>query len=460
MRSKSIFDLTDRYKLILWGLLFAMTPMYLLSTPVLSVFLLVVMCLWFSVEDKTWLLIFPLIFFVYPQEVSALSGSLGQIQTLKALFPAILVFLIIVWGVKNKAILYIGKKVSIVLSVIVLLIVSFAYSIFFSERATFQYTVYMIVYSVCYYFGLKNYRISPLLFFYALDIVFFVLSFYALIEIFFHFSPYNDMYYSLDGSEYYYHTSSFFRVKSLCGHPLLFVGFLILYQVSIYIRLMCYKKQTRSLVFLAFSFFVSFLTISRSAYVIESVMLITWVFSVFSNITRKNFGYLSVGVIFFIILYFSSSDYFATALERFDASQGSEENRLAAFQVAGVIFQHEPWGIGLNFSQMFNMYRSQFSIGFNVDVLDNALLSIICEYGVFSLFFIKILLSPTLDSFCTIKRNKQLVKAFWILNMSVFLLSFSFNITLYYSLMIMYTSIIISLYHCSLQYISMKKTCN
>ena len=261
MRSKYLFDLNDRYKLILWGLLFAMTPMYLLSTPVLSVFLLVAMCLAFSIDDKTWLLILPLIFFVYPQEVSTLAGSLGQIQNLKALFPAILVFLIIVWGVKNKSIIYIGKKGSIVLSIIVLLIVSFAYSIFFSERASLQYTVYMIVYSVCYYFVLKNYRISPLLFFFFFDIIFIVLSFYALIEIFSHFSPYNDMYYSLVGSEYYYQTSSFFRVKSLCGHPLLFVGFLILYQVSIYIRLMCYKKQTRSLAFLAFSFFVSFLTI-------------------------------------------------------------------------------------------------------------------------------------------------------------------------------------------------------
>ena len=108
-------------------------------------------------------------------------------------------------------------------------------------------------------------------------------------------------------------------------------------------------------------------------------------------------------------------------------------------------------------AQMFKMYRSQFSFNFNVDVLDNALLSIICEYGVFSLFFIKTLLSPTLDSYYTIKRNKQLLKAFWILNMSVFLLSFSFNITSYYSLVILYTSIVISLYHCSLQYNSIEK---
>lgn len=404
-----------------------------------SVILLIGLCCIFGIKNKTWILIIPLVFFVYPQQATESIGSLERISVLVNYVPIVISVIILFHGLNNNSIIIWKEKIGILFCAILLIMVSFSYSLMSNDKADVRYIIFFIMLYVMYYYVVRKYKISCFLYFYALDIVFFVMSVYTVLEYFWNYSPYDSIYYALTKTDYY-ETTDFFRAKSLCGHPLLLVGFLTLYQTSLYTRLLVRKGRWLEFFCLFLSFVISSFTLSRTSYIIEIFIFVIWCGSYYQKNIRRNLSTFIIIALLIVIVLNYSMEYLNLTLERFDNSETSEKNRLAAFQVAFVIFQNEPYGVGVNLRNLFSFYRDQMSSEFTVDVLDNAFLAILCQYGVFSVFFFKMMATPVIDTYRRIKENYYLRKAFWILTFSLLLLSFSFITTAYKSLLVLSAS--------------------
>lgn len=431
--------LAEIVTLCIFGALFMILPWSLAQAPMRGCVVMVMAYTLFLLKDRSWLQMLPLMFFLIPQQLSSQESGDVDIMMYSKYFMYFSAFTILMVIYCQRDVVFEnqeGHRLPFACTVF-LLILSFYYFMAISDdRKDIYDIVYFTLLYLCFYLVLKNKEVSYMLFYYAMDVLFYVLSFYAVTEFFFQTTPYDDLYYS-NVSEDYYSIVNFLRVKSLCGHPLLFVAFLVVYQVTLYARVIFTNSKIVYFHFIVM-LFISLLTLSRTILIIDVA-----VFCLYFVLSKRFFPDKKIGYILFLTVFllvvvaFLGYDIILQSFERFEDSDVSETNRLAAFQAAWVIFQNEPLGVGASLMDMYDVYHSEMPSNFEVDVLDNGFLAILCQYGVFFPVYLIPFLYPLVDTYREIKNNKKCLLVFWLTTVSFFLLSFSFIIVVYTSVLML-----------------------
>lgn len=435
--------------LILFGILYFVLPWSYEQASLRNTGIVLLIYTFFILKDRSWLLMLPLMFFIIPQQLNDENSSVEIIAYSKYFkwFCSIVILLSLLFNFgiikRQKGIL------STFACIFFLLFISLYYAMEISgDKDDIMFIVYFFVLYYFFYVIVKDRSLSYKYFYYAFDILFYFLSFYAVQEFFFHVSPYDDLYYAYTGTNYY-DAISFLRVKSLCGHPLLFCAFLVVYQISLYARLIYTRSKIVYIHFLVM-IFVSLLTLSRTIFVIEIAVFLIYYILQKKYFPHKHSHILLILTLLAFIGAFIFYDLIMLSLERFSDSDVSETNRLSAFQVSWTIFQNEPLGVGDNLTEMYKKYHRLFPSGFTVDVLDNGFLAIICMYGIFSPFFLLPFFYPMIDTYRNVKSDVSCRMLFWLTVFSFLLLSFSFIIIKYPSILMLMAvnfAIINQIYH-------------
>ena len=430
-------DVIDFFLLICFGGIFALLPWNMQEASFRGLLIILSAYSVFLMKDRSWLQLLPLMFFIIPQQLNDEVSDNGIMGLIKYFMYYCSFIVLLLLFLRKHYTSYKKRNFRFAfLCVLFLLILSIFYMLFISgDRKDVYAIVYFFILYLCFYLVLKKSVLSYNYFYYAMDVLFYILSVYAIIEFFWQTTPYDDIYYaSLNGD--YYSITQFLRVKSLCGHALIFVAFLVIYQITLYTRMIINKSKI-VYIHLIILFFVSLLTLSRTIYIIEAAVFLTYFFLSAKYFSTRKFNKMITVVIIVGIVSFIGYDMISMSLERFSSSDTSETNRFSAFQAAFTIFQNEPLGVGESLQEMYKKYHNQLPPGFTVDVLDNGFLAMLCQYGIFTPFYIIPLLCPVIDTYREVRKDKSCRLVFWITSISFLLLSFSFIIIKYTSVLML-----------------------
>lgn len=383
-------------------------PFLIMGASVASIFL-------FS-KGRTWIMLVPFLYFLYPSQLETETSAMVKMVCRKAPafieYPLLLTF---AFAIYKKQIRIYGK---FLFPSALLILLGFSYSQYFDSTEDFVNTVFFLVNFVCVYLLIINSDISIRQFLNVLEVVFIALSTYAIMEFFFFITPYQDLYYIANNFVFIN------RASSLCGHPLILVGFICFYQVYLYARILIYGKMPYSSIFLLA--LVSILSASRTSYLIDAFMLVSYLYFTirYQRGSKTTYSVLGLLIIASIAFYFFA-DQFASSLERFSNTSASTDNRSSAFIVSWNIFKDYPFGVGYQLKSIINGY-THYASGFTMNVLDNVFLALLCRYGVFMVIYISIFYKAFKMTFQKIKGDR-IVRFIFTLNcINTLALSFSF----------------------------------
>lgn len=259
-----------------------------------------------------------------------------------------------------------------------------------------------------------------------IDVIFYCTIFHVILEFVFHNSPYQVLYEN-------FKSDSEIQAKGLLGHPLVLSSFLTLYQVTLYCKAILYKK------FPYFNFvlllIIGLMTASRTNIILFAIAFMYYYISEGKyKLIINNIKLILLSIISLLIIKLSFYNYVDNTIERFET--GSTSHRIGAYDVAFKVFKANPWGVGItNFKNEISNTNYGFSILYDKDLplLDNLYLTYLCQYGLFSIFYLLLYFYPIFyyRKFITCRENFNTYKVMTLLYLIWFLQNFSFDTGLY-----------------------------
>lgn len=418
----------DILQIIILGLSLCVCPWFFYQNSILAMGIPALLL--YIIDKKNAIYAIPLLLFMYPNQFSNSANQEGYIfwsglwaKLIVALFLVITFF----QSYSIKKIILRNKYLSFTL--LILLIISFGYYIWFGyNKYDYFQPIIGLTFSVIYFFCLLKQPINIRLIFRMFDITFYVLVFYGITEFFFQMSPYMWVY-MMDIIDTATLTLSTMRVKSLFGHPLTFVGFLTIYQVTLYIRFLLYKK----VMLIPFLLLILMAVISFSRTLIITEILCLLMFLFFSRKKLKIKYYVIFFILLIAIITITLSVFHSEiemAMERIQNSTASSQNRIAAFLVLERILDKYPLGIGENWSSIIK--HIDVPSGFTVMVLDNAFLSLIANYGIFAIIAPYTYFYPFIKTAKILKYFGNIQGRIYYKMVTLLTIAISFSFILYY----------------------------
>lgn len=401
--------------MVIFGIIFGFSPWIFFKIPFQILGASLVSIYLFS-KGKTWVMLLPLLLFLYPSQLETEVAPVVKMVTRKAPafieYPLLLMFVVAV--IKKK----IHHYAKFILPSFGLLLLGIAYSFYFGTNEDFVNTVFFLVNYVCVYLLIINNKISIKQYLNVLEVVFIALSIFAILEYFYWITPYQDLYYVTNGFTFIN------RASSLCGHPLVFVGFLCFYQIYLYARIVVFGKIPYiSIVLLVL---MSILTASRTAYLVDAFLLVCYLIYIIRYQRSGKATYTVIGILIMAsVVFYYFSDQYLSSLERFSGSTASTENRYSAFVVSWNVFVDNLCGVGYHLKSVIDNY-THYAAGFTMNVLDNVFLALLCRYGIFMFIYLAIFIQPFRITYKKIKNNRNVKFIFILLCVNILALSFSF----------------------------------
>lgn len=411
-----IKSIKENWKIILaFALLFGYAPWHFYQMPYIILGVSVA-CTYFFSKGRTWVMLIPLLLFLYPSQLETEVAPIAKAVAKKA--PSFIEYPIMIAFVYSLVKKKIAKFGNLLLPSALLFLMGIIYSVFYDTREDFVNTLFFLVNYVFVYLLIINSTISIKQYLQVLEVVFIALCSYGILEYFYMLTPYQDLYYVSNGFTFIN------RASSLCGHPLVLVGFLCFYQIYLYARIVVFGKMPYASIVLLL--IVSILTASRTAYLVEGLLLVSYLIYIikYQRNTKTTYTVMSILIIVSFVLYYFSDQYLAS-LDRFSNTAVSTENRSSAFIVAWNIFQENILGVGYHLKDIIDKY-SHFASGFTMNVLDNVFLALLCRYGILMLVYLYLFMEPIRMTYKRIKKDKGIMFVFILLCVNLLALSFSF----------------------------------
>lgn len=415
-------------QILVFGLSLAICPWFFYQNSIIAIGIPALLL--YIIDSKSALYAIPLLLFMYPNQFSNSANSEGYIFWSGFWGKLIVASLLIIRFLRFYSIKsFVIKNQFLSFTLVILLIIAWGYYIWFGNNKydLFQ-PVIGIIFSAVYFSCLLKQSVNIQQIFRLFDMTFYILVGYGITEFFFQISPYMGIY-MMDIMNATTLTLSDMRVKSLFGHPLTFVGFLTLYQVTLYIRFLLYKRV--SIFPFLLLVLMSVLSFSRTLIVTEILCFLLFLFFSRKSIKMKYyliFFVLFIGTIMTVLYTFP--DEIEMAMERIQDSAASPENRLAAFFVPERILEKYPFGIGENWSSIIK--HIDIPSGFTVMVLDNSFLSLIANYGVFVLLAPYTYFYPFVRTFKLLNYTKDIKGLIYYKMETLLVIAISFSFMLYY----------------------------
>ncbi len=240
--------------------------------------------------------------------------------------------------------------------------------------------IWDFIYVILLFYNCMFERFSLKAFYLLFSALFLFISFYAITDYFFHFTPYN-LLYSIHDLEIQYSVNEVFRARGLMGHPLLLSA-----QAGLYIgmTLMMYtfmkKHNIYMLAMIILALFVSLLTASKTSLLLIAVELLYFAYLSFK--TKQTMHMIAMSAII-IIIAIVTYNYWSTQYENFifRLYHSGTEHREAAYSSVANLFSDNPFGVGIdNINTEIKRYATY---GLIKDfTLDNFFLRQIAAYGV------------------------------------------------------------------------------
>lgn len=444
-------SLCERQSLLVVLVTFAVCPWIVLSFPYIAIGIPAILL--YSIDKKNYCLPISLLFFMYPSQLASGDSTVHSKWYLSKFIGDFIIIGIIFaqyYSIfhKSKSICFKYQNYLIFSICSGFLLHSFYYFHFHGINSweLLNYT-YIIIVSVCFTQILAIRNISIKYIYSLMDVVFVALFFYGVLEFFFNISPYNELY-NVKGSDYSLHLQ---RVKSLCGHPLILVGFMSIYQISLYARLLQKNTSKFTIILALLVLLLAILSFSRT---IIYALIIGYVGMLVIVGRRIRISKIILSAIFIILAYsflFSSFDKeIGMFTERVESSVGSETNRFAAFETSMRIFQKFPMGIGYNLKSAIQDGKIKIPSQFEDHVLDNNFLSTFCEYGIFCFMGFFLIFYPFIIIWKLfgkrINRNSISKLKFWLTLLLFVSLSFSFIFSIYLPLLVILSTMLNTTY--------------
>lgn len=415
-------------QLLVVGLSLCVCPWFFYQNAILAMGLPALLL--YIIDKGSAIYAIPLLLFMYPNQFSNSANQEGYIFW-SGLWAKLIValFLVITFFRSYSINNFVSRNKYLSFTLLALLIISFGYYVWFDyNKYDYFQPIIGIVFSVIYFFCLLKQSINVRQVFRLFDVTFYILVTYGITEFFFQLSPYMWVY-MIDIIDNTTLTLSDMRVKSLFGHPLTFVGFLTLYQVTLYIRFLLYKKVPLA----SFLLLVLMSVISFSRTLIVTEVLCFFMFLFFSRKKLKvkyytMFFALFIGVI--MITLYAFPDEIEMAMERIQDSVGSPQNRLSAFLVPERVLEKYPLGIGENWSSIIR--HIDVPSGFTVMVLDNSFLSLITSYGIFVLIAPYTYFYPFIKTVKLLRHSENINGWIYCKMIVLLTIAISFSFMLYY----------------------------
>ncbi|MCE7066567.1 O-antigen ligase [Dyadobacter sp. CY326] len=265
--------------------------------------------------------------------------------------------------------------------------------------------------------------------FYALlDLIFYLTIIFVILEVLFIYTPYQIIY-----SEKFVDLQQ--RAKGLTGHPLVFSGFISFYIAALFVKGIILKHWSWFNMIMCVPFLI--LSASRTGLILAIASVLIYIFL---EKKYKNSTFLITSVVAamtVLILFPYLMDLInSTSLKRLQTA--NVDQRLGAYSVVANIFASNVFGIGFSIDAL----KSELAHGgFSLDskfnssflVFDNAYLTLLTAYGIFSLLFYVIFVNPVRFclkhkalGFTKISNSAILLFAIW------FLQNFSFDSIFYF----------------------------
>lgn len=399
----------------IFGVIFGLSPWVFFKMP-FEILGAALICIYLFSKERTWVMLLPLLLFLYPSQLETEVAPVVKMVTRKAPafieYPLLLFFVI---AVIKRQIHHYSKFVYPTLGLIFLGVM---YSLYYGTNEDIVNTIFFIVNYVCVYLLIINCKISIKQYLNVLEVVFVALSTYAILEYFYSITPYQDLYYITNGFTFIN------RASSLCGHPLVFVGFLCFYQIYLYARIVVFGKMPY--ISISLLILMSILTASRTAYLVDGFLLVSYLVYIMRFQRNSKATYSVIGILIMAsIVFYYFSDQYMSSLERFSGSTASTENRYSAFVVSWNVFVDNLFGVGYHLKSIIDKY-THFAAGFTMNVLDNVFLALLCRYGIFMFVYLMIFLQPFKITYKRIKNNRSVKFIFILLCVNILALSFSF----------------------------------
>lgn len=316
---------------------------------------------------------------------------------------------------------------------IVIILVSIYFSFANYSMEEFQIIIFFVFSTYGIYFISFHDSTTLKEFYCLLDLIVYITLFYTIQEFIMDKSPYKNVF---DSQEITYQ----FRAKGLFGHPLLLSSILSLYFVALIIKGIIFRKWEFFNFLIVIPFFI--LAASRTSLIViaASVLLYVILFKVYS---KPRFVVLLSLVIIGLILFLPSYiDYLEIPIDRIQNADFSQ--RQASYSVAFNVFANNGFGIGLSRDALKSeiSMAGSYQLNANYDrdflIFDNAFLTWIAGYGVFSILFLSVYLKPLVFAFRFRSGNPIYFKSMVLLFFVWFLIDISFDTFFYFPINALY----------------------
>lgn len=347
--------------------------------------------------------------------------------------------IIIFWFLYNRFILKKSNKafdVKIIVCFISLLFISLIYSINNNNYTDLINWINTFIYFYLFFYIASNEEISIKDFFYLLDVIFILTFVYVIIEVFFFYTPYISLYLDEINNQNVYEG----RARGLLGHPLILSSFLILYQSTLYFKLILYKKFHWILFIMTFIFGI--LTNSRTTILLMSIFVLYYfiINKIYKN-PKKLLLLITILITGSTGIIYTMESLLLKVLERIH--EDSLGHRQAAYGSTYNFFMDHILGVGydgLTKKIVMGGYAEKGLIK-DFGTLDNFFLTQIGAYGIFSLLVFYFYFYIFLKVYRIRKINKNVYHCFLMLFISWFFIGLSFDLNFFLCILLAYSSL-------------------
>lgn len=259
-------------------------------------------------------------------------------------------------------------------------------------------------------------------YFLVIDILFYITTIFAIMEFAFGISPYQKFYSYLANTNVEY----LGRAKGLLGHPLYLSGFVLLYQATIFIRMLYGKKL--NIVNQVFCVTCALITVSRTTIVVLFLEIIIYcILSEIYKSSKKMFLFLLALSLIIVITFSTGGIYVENLIYRFE--EGNVDQRTGAWGTTANLLSENILGVGhsdiMHSIRLGHYSTEKFSAYFTT--LDNIYLTEICAYGIAGIFTLIFYYQFLYFSYKKRKKSPTMFKSVLFLHIVISLIGFSFN---------------------------------
>jgi oligosaccharide repeat unit polymerase len=320
---------------------------------------------------------------------------------------------------KNKVL-----SLEIVFTFIAILLITLFYSINNGDFSDVINWLNTFIYFYLFFYLVYNENNTINYYFKLFDVIFICTVVYVILEFIFKISPYQILYVSGSIGEVDYYEE---RARGLLGHPLLLSSFIVIYQTTLYLRLILFNKFKYILFLL--TVVVGILTNSRTTILVMVFFVIYYFFINKIYKSPKKLMLLFFTLIMGCLAIFSTMESFVEKnIERFH--ENAAGHRMAGYQTTFQYFSDHNFGTG--YTNLFtNIKRGGYAakgLIENFGTFDNFFLTQIAAYGIFSILIFYFYFYFVLKAYRYRKIEKKIYHCFLLLFFCWVLVGLSFNL--------------------------------